>query len=138
MIETRRRSLLAQNCHSQRCMRRSGDVLRKRPYDIAYPATFFFFFCLHRRIQGRGQGGHAPPPNLTPNKFHERSTGASKMQKPFWRRPGICHGPHWGVYSAATDCLAGSGEWLPPRTSPCSRPSLSPLGLGLRSFVLCS
>jgi len=22
-----------------------------------------------------------PPPNLTPNKFHERSTGASKMQK---------------------------------------------------------
>jgi len=27
------------------------------------------------------QGGHGPPPNLAPNKFQERPTGASRMQE---------------------------------------------------------
>ena len=37
-----------------------------------------------------GGGGKGPwPPNLAPNKFHERSSGASGARKPFYALPAF-------------------------------------------------
>jgi len=70
-----------------------------------------------------------PPLKLSPSKFQERPSGASRMQENF-QRPGCAPGPARRAYSVPTDLLAGCAS---PRTA---HPTLGPLGPGLRPSPL--
>jgi len=61
-----------------------------------------------------------PPLELSPSKFQERPSGASRMQENF-QRPGCVPDPARRAYSVPTDLLAGCPS---PRTA---HPPLSAL-----------
>ena len=56
-------------------------------------------------------GEHRPPPNFTPNKFQDRSSGACRIQESLLAA-GLCPGHRWGELTALpqTRTLAGGEE----------------------------
>ena len=61
-----------------------------------------------------------PPPNLAPNKFQERSRGASRMQENLLA-VGLGPAPAGGAYSAHPDPVASREEPAAPPRNPIPR-----------------
>jgi len=78
---------------------------------------------------------HAPSPlELAPNKFHDRPSGASKIQEiqENLLAAGLRPDPAGGAYSAPPDLLAKEASFHLPKNLP--PPAVGPLSLWLRPF----